>query len=386
MRNLHLFLSSIEHETRLFKEARATLDLGIFNDVWVLGLQAADRPDDEIHESGLRIRRLRTASTRQALSGRAGSRIRRILNAGGSLMQYAVSSIQEARRGKPSHITCHNPILLPIAFLAARTCGAKVVYAPHELEAERTGLQGLYRKFSAAAERHFAPRCASVVVVCAPIADWYRGSYGLNEVHVVRAIPEGRAVAARDLTARAHIRSAHSVPQDALLFIYQGLLEPIRGIDTLIDAFLGLDEPYHLMFMGYGSSEPAIRDAMLKSPRIHFQPSVPVDEIVRYSAAADVGVFVLANPISRSYALSLPNKFFEYLFAGLPVVVSDNLELLSALVSEHRLGWVVSPSNLATVVRSCTPAAIGGFISSVDTFAAENSWLNERQLFRAVYQ
>ena len=386
MRNLHLFLSSIEHETRLFKEARATLDLGIFDDVRVLGLQAFGRPDDEIHESGLRIRRLRTASSRQVSSHRTGSRIRRVVNAGLSLVQYAAASIQEAWRGKPSHITCHNPILLPIAFLAARTCGAKVVYAPHELEAERTGLQGLYRKCSAAAERHFAPLCASVVVVCKPIADWYRDRYGLKVVHVVRAIPEGRAVAARDMTAREQIRSAHGVPEHALLFIYQGLLESARGIDSLIDAFLGLDEPYHLMFMGYGSSEHAIREAMLKSPRIHFQPAVPVDEIVRYSAAADVGIFVLANPVSRSYALCLPNKFFEYLCAGLPVVVSDNLELLSALVAEHRLGWVVSPLNLAAVVRSCTPEAIGGFISDVDRFAAENSWQNEKQVFRAIYK
>lgn len=386
MRNLHLFLSSIEHETRLFKEARATLDLGIFDEVRVLGLHVSGRPEEEKHESGLRIRRLKTASAKLASSGRGASRLRRAATAGWSLVQYAAASVREAWSGRPRYITCHNPILLPIALLAAWISGAEVVYAPHELETERTGLQGTYRNISAAAERQLVRHCACVVVVCEPIADWYRKRYGLQVVHVVRAIPEARAVAARDQVARDEIRNAHGVPEGSLLFIYQGLLEPSRGVDSLIQVFLELDEPYHLLFMGYGSSEEVIREAMQKSTRIHLQHAVPVDEIVRYSAAADVGVVVLPNPVSRSYALSLPNKFFEYLFAGLPVVVSENLELLSELVSEYRLGWVASPSHFVTVVRSCTPDAIGGFVPNVERFATENSWQNERQLFRVIYK
>jgi glycosyltransferase involved in cell wall biosynthesis len=272
-----------------------------------------------------------------------------------------------------------------MAFLAALSCGARVVYAPHELELERAGLTGVVKRLSVAPERLFVRRCSAVVVVCEPIAAWYREHHRLEEVHIVRAIPEGSAVAARDPAARDAIRHTHGVPAEALLFIYQGLLEPARGVDLLLEAFFALEEPFHLMLMGFGGSEARSREAAATCPRIHFQPAVPIDQIVRYSAAADVGMFALANPVARSYQLSLPNKFFEYVSAGLPVLVSDNLELLSGLVLEHGLGWVASPDALRETIQSIGRDAISERAPAVARFAAANTWERERLVYLSVY-
>ena len=65
-RNLHLFWSPLVHETRMFKEARACLELGIFDEVHVLGYGAPGLPAEERHASGLSIHRLLTASARLA--------------------------------------------------------------------------------------------------------------------------------------------------------------------------------------------------------------------------------------------------------------------------------------------------------------------------------
>jgi glycosyltransferase involved in cell wall biosynthesis len=384
-RSLHVFWSPLEHETRMFKEARACLDLGIFHEVHALGYRAPGLMAQERHASGLSIHRLLTPSARIAGANRSPGRARRSAAGLASLAHYAGAAVRLAVRLKPSHITCHNAMLLPMAFLAAACCRAQVVYAPHELEVERAGLTGAFKRFSVALERWFIRRCSAVVVVCEPIAEWYRTHYGLHEVHVVRAIPEGRAVDARDSTASEAIRRTHGVPAEALLFIYQGLLEPARGVELLLEAFLGLDEPFHLMLMGYGGSEAQIREVAAVCPRIHFQPAVPIDQIVRHSAAADVGIFALANPVARSYALSLPNKFFEYVAAGLPVLVSDSLELLSGLVREHALGWTASPEALRETIESIDRDAISERMPAVARFSAAHTWERERLVYREVY-
>jgi glycosyltransferase involved in cell wall biosynthesis len=384
-RSLHLFWSPLEHETRMFKEARACLELGIFDEVHVLGYQAPGLKAQERHASGLLIHRLLTPSARIDRSDRSHARYVRVAAAVASLLHYAFGAVRSAVAVKPTHISCHNPILLPMAFLAAMFCRAQVVYVPHELEVERAGLTGAFKRLSAAFERWFIRRCSAVVVVCEPIAEWYRDHYGLEAVHVVRAIPEARAVEARDPAARDEIRRLQGVPDEALLFIYQGLLEPARGVDLLLEAFLGLDEPFHLMLMGYGGSEARVREATDACPRIHFQPAVPIDQIVRYSASADVGVFALSNPVARSYQLSLPNKFFEYVAAGLPVLVSDNLELLSGLVGNHGLGWVAAPENLRATIGSIGRDAISERMPAVAQFAANNTWERERLVYQDVY-
>jgi glycosyltransferase involved in cell wall biosynthesis len=381
-----VFWSPIQHETRLFKEARACLELGIFDEVHVLGYQSAALPTQERHASGLMIHRLLTPTARLADTDRSPGRVLRSAARGASLVHYAVAAIRCAVRLRPAHITCHNAMLLPVAFLAASSCRAKVVYAPHELEVERAGLAGAFKRISAGFERWFIRRCSAVVVVNEPIAAWYRAHYGVNELHVVRAIPESGAVEASDPGDADAIRRMLGAPQEALLFIYQGLLEPARGVDLLLEAFLGLDEPFHLVLMGYGGSEAHIRDVAATCPRIHFQPAVPIDQIVRHSAAADVGIFALANPVARSYALSLPNKFFEYVSAGLPVLVSDNLELLSGLVREHGLGWTAPPEALRATIESIGRGAISERLPAVARFADAHTWEHERRAYLEVYR
>lgn len=384
-KNLHLFLSPIEHETRLFKEARACLELEVFDEVHVLGAAGSELPAYAAHQSGLRIHRLVTLSKRLSGSRWRARRWPRVVVMACSLLQYAVVGCRLARALRARYISCHNPGLLPVGWLASRLCGGRLVYVPHELEAERAGLGRVGRRVAAALERAFIGRCTAVVVVCEPIAQWYRERYRLDVVHVVRAIPETRDVARRS-SGRDSIRAGHGVPSDAVLFIYQGLLDPARGIDRLLEAFVALGDPFHLMLMGFGSSEAHIREVASGCPRVHFQPAVPVDEIVGYSAAADVGLFVLADPVPHSYVLSLPNKFFEYLYAGLPVMVSSNLELLTQLVTEHQLGWVAPSEALESCIRAVRRQDLGFYTPFVERFAEGNRWEDERLVYRDAYQ
>ena len=382
--NLHLFLSTVQHETRLVKEARATLAMGIFDRVRVLGLWEDGLPVTEAHPSGMEIRRVRTlarvVSARLATSGALKKAL-----AAFSLLQYALAAAWEALKLRPTHISCHNLVLLPIAWAAAKLGGSELIYVPHELEVEQTGISSAAKRLIAPLERVFIRNCSSVVVVCEPIAQWYRNRYLLRNVFVVRAIPE-ISLPASGTTDRERIRRAHGVPPDALLFIYQGVLAAKRGIDELLKTFRDLDDPrFHLMLMGYGEAETRIREAASQCPRIHFQPAVAMERITLYSRAADVGIFVIGGPLSLSYQLCLPNKFFEYLYADLPVIVSENLRHLSEVVRSHNIGWVVRTDKLPEFVKSIEPSRLAAIRPAVQAYAANNTWAVERAQYRAVY-
>jgi glycosyltransferase involved in cell wall biosynthesis len=384
--NLHLFFSPIRNETRLLKEAKALRDLGVFGKVVVVGYWESDLPRTECIGGFLDVIRAQTAiHLMRARGGAAMSQWMRKLLAVRSFFDYSGVAVREARIRKPTHVSCHNLLLLPVAWLAALISGARLVYVPHELEVERTGLVGFLKNVSALVERLFIGSCHRVVVVCDPIADWYRKRYRLLNVHVVRSIPEfGRSIETAE--SRFSRRLASGLSAAGRVFIYQGVLDRMRGIDDLLNLFeIRYGRGDHLVLMGYGEAVSRIEAVSARSPNIHFKPAVPIREIIDHSALADVGVFCLNDPLTLSYQYSLPNKFFEYLVAGLPVIVSPNLLLLSQIVEENRLGWVVPVSGLPALLDSLTDAEILQKQIFVEKYVASNTWEVERLIYRTVY-
>jgi hypothetical protein len=93
---------------------------------------------------------------------------------------------------------------------------------------------------------------------------------------------------------------------------------------------------------------------------------------------ADVGIFVLDGRVSESYRLSLPNKFFEYVQAGISVLVSSNLSLLSDLIQRERLGWVIEADRLGEFLATFPADAVADAREHVRDYAARNRWDEER--------
>ena len=385
---LHIFLSTIESETRLYKEVAYTLESGICDRVAVLGLWKKGLETSEITEFGLEIYRKQTMIRRwrnSAVLRRVGV-LRRVV-ALLSLVQYTLTCLFAVRRMQPDHVSCHNALMLPVAWAAARFSGATLEYLPHELETERAGLGGFAKKLTKMVERSFIHSARNVVVVCEPIRDWYRSAYELENIHVVRNVPERSAVEIRPLPEPG-FRERFGVPETATLFIYQGLISMGRGVEGLLDIFGRLDQAKaHIVFMGYaeGGYEDIIDAAVRDHPNIHFQPAVPRDQIVSYSSDADVGIFIVEDaPLSYRYAL--PNKFFEWVHAGVPVLVSDNLEYLSQLTKESELGWSCRFDCVEAKIREICDNDLAPFVENVRRFAAPAVWDEDAKVFAHVYR
>lgn len=385
---LHIFMNTAENASRLYKEAAYTLKHGICRRVAVLAFWSEGLAREESTGDGLEIKRLPTVLHRYKNTTilRRFVLLRKVI-ALLSLFQYAIDCIRTTRQLNPDHVSCHNAFMLPVAWVAARAAGATLEYLPHELETERAGLEGMLKRITTVIERRFIRLARNVVVVCDPIRDWYRSAYELDNLYVVRNVPERAAVQIHPVP-EGSFRERFNIPNAATVFIYQGQISIGRGIDELISIFSKLEHrTAHLIFMGYVEDgyKNVMDHAVEAYANIHFQPAVPREQIVSYSSGADVGIFVVPQvPLNDRYAL--PNKFFEWVHAGLPVLFSDNLEYLSGLARDGSFGWSCRFEDVESKIREICETDLKPFIENVRRFAAPAVWEEDAVIFAQVYK
>jgi glycosyltransferase involved in cell wall biosynthesis len=292
------------------------------------------------------------------------------------------------KKQKPEAISCHNLLFLPMAVVLSRIHRAKLIYEPHELETEKTGLTNKAKIFLRPIEKYFIKYAHKVIVVCEPIMDWYKEKYNLNNIFTLKNVPYNPILQNKKTDSHNILKTEFNISDNDVLFIYQGLITKERGVDYLLDIFSEVNENKKIVFMGYGDKIDKVKAASVVRKNIFYQPAVPIDEIIKYSSSADVGVHFISGNITLSYAYSMPNKFFEYLIAGLPVLVSSNLKYLPSIILENDLGWVIEHDNkeaLISFINNLTPAQIQSKMNAVKNYAATIGWQFEEPMLKKIY-
>jgi glycosyltransferase involved in cell wall biosynthesis len=149
------------------------------------------------------------------------------------------------------------------------------------------------------------------------------------------------------------LRAALGVGPDVPLIMYHGAFLPNRGIDQLLRC---IDRPglesARLVFMGFGGLREEIETAAATHPRVHLVEPVPPSQLVSWLSGADVGAAVCGD--SPNHRVTIPNKVFECIMAGVPIVVSD-FEPWRAVVEDDPLGPLgraVDPDDLDAITRA----------------------------------
>ncbi len=114
------------------------------------------------------------------------------------------------------------------------------------------------------------------------------------------------------------------------ILYYVGQLSFDRKLDTLITGMQWLPD-YVLLIQGSGFAEMAFhfKETIQQSSvadRVFFLPPIPDRDIINYAHTADIGVFICDSNDNKMFH-ALPNKLFEYIYAGIPQVSSDGIEI-----------------------------------------------------------
>jgi glycosyltransferase involved in cell wall biosynthesis len=237
-----------------------------------------------------------------------------------------------------------------------------------------------------AIERAIVPRCAAVITVSDGIATRLRDRYGLSSTPTVV-----RNVSALQVKGNGGLRTKLGPGPEVPLVLHQGAPAPDRGCEALLCAAASMDG-VHIVFLG--DPEPGYHEllsAMVRdkgvTDRVTLLPSVPLDELLAYTAEADVGVTLLQDTC-ENHRLALPNKLFEYIAAGLPVVASD-LPEMNRLIESYGIGWCVEPDRpqalAVTLSHAIAHRGDPGLRRNLVRAATELTWSREQVRLTDLY-
>ncbi len=282
---------------------------------------------------------------------------------------------------RPDIVHANDWPALPAALAAQAVCGARVVYDSHEFaleeHAQRPAWRLLMRAHVAAIEASGIARADRVVTVSDGIARALASRYRLGVLPtVIRNVPLWQGQPFRPVGSPRQL-------------LFHGVLKDYRGIETAIAALSRLPG-YRLTLRGAVSESyaaaltSAIRAAGV-ADRVRIEPAVPPDQVVAQANAADIGLFM--GPIeTRHNRFALPNKLFEYLMAGLGVLVSPG-EDMAGLVARYGVGRVAAPSpdGLIAALAGLDDAALNAMKRAALQAARELNWNIEQERLLALY-
>lgn len=275
-----------------------------------------------------------------------------------SLTDYWIRSISHGAATRPDTVHVNDANTLVPGVIIARLVGAGLVYDSHELWLHRNVRQDrriapLVEKMI---ERWGIANADAVVTVSASIATWLQREYKLARTpYLVRNVPRGQS---SPDPRKGRLRELAGLSDDTQVIAYGGGITTARGIEETISALPHLHDAVHFVMLGYGEPEyiaglRAQARSLGVADRVHVVGPVGPDEVADALSDGDVSV-VHIRPVVLSYRFALPNKLFESIRAGLPIVASD-LPDIRALVTELGVGVLVpgeDPAALGSAIRS----------------------------------
>lgn len=274
---------------------------------------------------------------------------------------------------------------LPANYVIHRLKRVPLVYDSHEYYTEtpelvhRPLVKGIWERI----ERFIFPELTDIFTVNESIAGLYAEKYG-KKLHVVRNIPRKYNPDNESTAAElGFINGRHLIIlQGAGINIQRGAEEAILAMRYVENALL--------LIIGNGDVIGDLKSLAGNSgldDRVVFMPRKPYDELMKYTAAADIGL-TLDKDTNINYRYSLPNKLFDYIHAGTPVLASP-LPEIRRIIEQYNVGDLVEshdPEHIALKINTMLNNNCKSSLSeNLKKAATELNWENEEKVLKLVY-
>jgi glycosyltransferase involved in cell wall biosynthesis len=300
-------------------------------------------------------------------------------------------------KARPTVVHANDLNALPIGYVVARLTGAKLVYDAHELWRDPV-LRAAFPDvldLGVLLERWLARRADGVITVSESIARDMAENIRIAKPVVVRNVPQMRRSAVLGSDEDHPLRRGLGISDEVPLVLYQGLVDSAerrRGLLDLLEAFPWVPPPAVLVFLGGSPNAGMLKRRAVElgvGGRVFFHPLVPPDVLLDYTADATIGVHpIRGRNLNHQYCL--PNKLFEYLQVGLPVVVSD-LPEMAAVVKRYGVGETFEDGNSRSLAKALNaileePEKMKRYAEAAQRAAGELNWEREERKLLEVYE
>jgi len=325
-----LLSNAFRPDPRVFKEAQSLQEAG-FNVTIICWDRLSELKPEETLASGVKIIRVQSVRSAYGIGARQILALPRFWRS----VQLILNSLQ------PDFIHCHDFDTLPAGLFWGKSHHKPVIYDVHEYYADlvRPRLTGLIGKalylMIKAAEKSCARWANAIVTVDEILAELY--SQLNQQVLILGHYPQAQLADTRNpVFTRPEIRLLYAgrISNDRGALSYLDLLRQLRELDI----------PARLLVAGTftpASEETCFwQHAQGVESLVEFRGWVPYQQMPEVYRSADIGLAIL-QPEPR-YVAALPVKLFEYMAAGLPVIVS-NFPAISSIITQTHCGVTVDP-------------------------------------------
>lgn len=268
-------------------------------------------------------------------------------------------------------------------YLAAKIKQKEIVYDSHEYFTQVPEIinRKFVQKFWLTIEKKIVPNLIHCYTVCELLANEYNKKYNTN-FKIVRNVPYR--------FSQEQVEKPLKTSNQKII-IYQGALNIGRGIELVIRTL-----PYLNNVVFYIVGDGDIYEQLKKlvnvqkvTDKVVFTGKIPLEKLASYTKCADLGISLEEN-LGLNYYYSLPNKIFDYINSGVPVLCS-NFPEMKKIVEQYKIGICSNernPQKLSQIINNMlnNQSEINNWKSNLKIAANELCWENEEKELISIYK
>ncbi len=267
-------------------------------------------------------------------------------------------------------------VLLP-NYLIAKKLNIPLIFDSHEIFSEMPAIQGkMSQKLWRYLERTIIPKIKFMITASSGYAHWFKARYGIYPV-VVQNAP-------RKLDFHQEI--SENTPK---ILLYQGAINPFRGIDK---AILAMHQLENIIFKIAGDGpRKAEYEALVSKEnlqhKVQFLGKLHPDDLRKITLTVDCGMSIEENG-GESYYYSLPNKVLDCIQARVPLILSGLPEMQN-IKKQFDVGEIIKnhePSTIAEAIKIVLNKGRKNYQEELEKAANVLCWENEEIKLLQVFE
>lgn len=240
----------------------------------------------------------------------------------------------------------------------------KLIYDSHEIYIEtinqffpRSGWKKIYgvplikinQFLHSKKEKRFIQSVDIKVTVCESLRKYFLKKLRADFL-VLRNCPSLTHIKEINEEEKSSKRADFNIANNDFLLLYQGDINPGRGLSIMLDVMKQLPSNFKFIIIGDGMLLQSLKDKCKNESikNVRFLGRISYKDLMTYTQIADLGINLI-EPINESKRLSLPNKLFEYMSVGVPFL-SNDLPEPKLLVEKYNCGVLVDYSDIQSIV------------------------------------
>jgi glycosyltransferase involved in cell wall biosynthesis len=286
---------------------------------------------------------------------------------------------------RPTLVYCNDLDTLLAGFMLKTNLSIPLIYDAHEIYPEQLATHmrsEIWHQFYSNLEKSLIGTSDGRLTVCDSLGTYFAEEYKAPGFVTIWNVPSKRHLPHPAILDRRN---------DRRKILYHGSYFAYRGLDEVIEA-VPLVPDADFVFRGigrYGDDLKALSKKIGVEERVTFADPVGVHELVPAASQCDIGLNPFIN-VCTNTQYALPNKYFEYMMAGLAVASSDLIEM-RRLTNRLNVGILfesLAPESIAECLNDflARPEEIDACRArSYESAASEFNWEYEREKFLSFF-